>query len=202
MTRSRSKYREFMDNRQWFYELSRRFDGRWALSAPPSEAASRYDDPEKLGHRTGLELHHPAQDAAHHRCAGNEVFQTLQLPKRPWGTEADEAFHSLASTAGPDGKVPDWDNEKLATDASWPIMRRLDAADVTDEVLLRYARHPDQGVRQIAANAIGRKSGDAMILQLLRDKRSARAQRGMHGHRHPDRSQGQGRTAAGRAPNR
>ena len=92
-----------------------------------------------------------------------------QLPKRPWGTEADEAFYSLTSTAGKDGKIPDWNHEKLATDAGGAIVRRLDAPDVTDDVLLMYTRHPDQGVRQIAANAIGRKSGDGLILQLLKD---------------------------------
>jgi hypothetical protein len=92
------------------------------------------------------------------------------LPKRPWGTEADEAFYSLTGAADKDGKVHDWDGEKLATDASWPIARRLGAPDVSDEVVLRYARHPDQGIREIAARAIARKAGDHLILELLSNK--------------------------------
>lgn len=32
--------------------------------------------------------------------------KTYPLPKRPWGTEADEAFYSLTSTADPDKLGP------------------------------------------------------------------------------------------------
>lgn len=164
------KYREFMDNRQWFYELSRRFDGSMGIVGATFGNGQGYDDPKSWGIGLALSYTIPRKTLRITGAPATKFSKPCQLPKRPWGTEADEIFYSLASTAGPDGKVPDWDNEKLATDASWPIIRRLDAPDVADELLLKYARHPDQGVRQIAANAIGRKSGDSMILQLLRDK--------------------------------
>ena len=164
------KYRDFMDNRQWFYELSRRFDGSMGIVGGTFGNGQRYDDPKSWGIGLALSYTIPRKTLRITGAPATKFSKSYQLPKRPWGTEADEAFYSLASTAGPDGKVPDWDNEKLATDASWPIIRRLDAPDVADEVLLKYARHPDHGVRQIAANATGKKTGDAMILQLLRDK--------------------------------
>jgi len=163
------QYREFMDNRQWFYELSRRFDGSMGIVSATPGSGNRYDDPKSWGIGLALSYTIPRKTLRITGAPATKFSKSYQLPKRPWGTEADEAFYSLTSTAGPDGKVPDWDGEKLATDASWPIMRRLDAPDVTDEVLLKYARHPDQGVRQVAAGAIGKKSGDSMILQLLKD---------------------------------
>jgi hypothetical protein len=164
------QYREFMDNRQWFYELSRRFDGSMGIVGGTIGNGQRYDNPQSWGIGLALSYTIPRKTLRITGAPATKFSKPYQLPKRPWGTEADEAFYSLTSTAGPDGKVPDWSNEKLATDAGGPITRHLDAPDVADEVLLTYARHPDHGIRQIAANAIGRKPGDSMILQLLRDK--------------------------------
>ena len=164
------QYREFMDGRQWFYELSRRFDGSMGIVGGTFGGGEQYDDPNSWGIGLALSYTIPRKTLRITGAPATKFSKSYQLPKRPWGTEADEAFYSLVSTAGPDGKIPDWDQEKLNTDSGIPIVRRLDAADVADEVLLRYARHPDQGVRQIAANAIGRRSGDELILQLLRDK--------------------------------
>ena len=163
------KYREFMDNRQWFYELSRRFDGSMGVVGGTFGNGQRYDDPNSWGIGIALSYTIPRKTLRITGAPATESSKPFQLPERPWGTEADDAFLSLASTAGKDGNVPDWDNEKLATDASWPIMRRLEDPDVTDDVLLRYARHPDHGVRNIAADAIARRSGDGLILKMLRD---------------------------------
>jgi hypothetical protein len=163
------KYREFMDNRQWFYELSRRSDGSMGIVGATIGNGQRYDDPNSWGIGLALSYTLPRKALRITGASATKFSKPYQLPKRPWGTEADEAFYSLTSTAGKDGPIPEWDNEKLATDAGGPIVRRLDAPDVTDALLLQYVRHPDQGIRQIAANAIGRKSGDGLILQLLKD---------------------------------
>ncbi len=163
------KYREFMDNRQWFYELSRRFNGSMGIVSATFGNGTGYDNPNSWGIGVALSYTLPRKALRIAGAPATKYSKPYQLPKRPWGTEADEAFYSLASTADKDGKIPDWDNEKLATDASWPIIRRLDAPDVTDDALLKYVRHPDQGIRQVAANAIGRKSGDELILPLLKD---------------------------------
>lgn len=163
------QYREFMDNRQWFYELSRRFDGTMGIVGCTFGNGQRYDDP--LSWAIGLAMTYTIPRKAL-RLTGappSKFSKHYQLPKRPWGTEADDAFYSLTSTPDKSGKMPDWDGEKLATDASWPIGRRLGAPDVADEVLLKYARHPDQGIREMAARAISRKEGDHLILELLKD---------------------------------
>ncbi len=165
-----TKYREFMDNRQWFYELSRRHDGSMGIVSATVGNGERYDDPRSWGVGLALSYTIPRKTLRIAGAPATKFSKPYQLPKRPWGTEADEAFYSLASSADKSGKVHDWDNEKLATDASWPLSRRLGASNVTEAVLLQYTRHPDIGVRQMAAQAIGRQESDRLILELLKDK--------------------------------
>ena len=165
------KYREFMDSRQWFYELSRRFDGSMGIVSATFGNGNQYDDPGSWGIGVALSYTMPRKNLRIAGAPATKFSKPYQLPKRPWGTAADEAFLSLTPAADKDGKAQDWwDKEKLATDASWPISRRLGAADVTDEILLQYTRHPDQGIRGIAAGAIAGKAADHLILQLLKDK--------------------------------
>lgn len=164
------KYREFMDNRQWFYELSRRFDGSMGIVNATIGHGGRYDDPRGWGIGLAMSYTIPRKTLRITGAPATKFCKQYQLPKRPWGNEADEAF--LSSTPAPDknGQIQDWDKERLATDASWPILRKVNASNATDEVLLQYARHPDQGVREMAAGAIGNKSSDHMIIELLKDK--------------------------------
>ncbi|HEX5791110.1 MAG TPA: DUF6288 domain-containing protein, partial [Luteolibacter sp.] len=164
------KYREFMDNRQWFYELSRRHDGSMGIVSATFGNGGRYDDPGEWGIGLALSYTIPRK---HLRIAGapaSKFSKTHQIPKRPWGTEADEMFLSLNSTPDKDGKVPDWNQERLATDGSAAISRRLNAPDVSNEVLMRYVRHFDQGMRGMAASAIAKKADPGMIIALLKDK--------------------------------
>ena len=72
--------------------------------------------------------------------------------------------------ADKNGKVQDWDAEKLATDAGWPILRRVSDPGTTNETLLLVARHPDHGVRELAAKVISDRAADPLILELLKDK--------------------------------
>jgi len=163
------KYREFMDNRQWFYELSRRFDGSTGIVGANFGNGGRYDAPNSWGIGLALTYTIPRKTLRITGAPPTKFSKPYPLPERPWGTAADEAFLSLASAADKDGNLKDWGSERLATDASWPILRRLNAPDVSEAVLLQYARHPDQGVRQMAARVIGRQARDDLILELLRD---------------------------------
>jgi len=164
------KYREFMDNRQWFYELSRRFDGSIGIVGATIGNGGQYDEPNGWSIGIALSYTIPRKTLRISGAPATKFCKQYQLPRRPWGTEADEAFLSFTPAADKDGKVQDWDAERLATDASMPIGRRLKAPGVTDEVLLKYARHPDIGIRQMAASAIGRQESDRLILELLKDK--------------------------------
>ena len=92
-----------------------------------------------------------------------------QLPARPWGTAVDDVFYSLAPARAPDGKAIDVDAEKLVTDASWPILRKLNQEKVSDEMLLLHAGHQDYNVRQMAAQRIRSLERDKLIPVMLKD---------------------------------
>ena len=165
-----AKYREFMDNRQWFYELSRRFDGSMGIVSATIGDGEAYDNPARWGIGLALSYTIPRKTLRLSGAPATKFCQTYALPKQPWGTVADAAFVSLAPAPDALGKVQDVDAERLATDAAWPISRRVNEFDVTNEVLLIYAHHPDQGVRQMAAMAICKQGRDPLIVALLKDK--------------------------------
>ena len=62
--RKPEQYREFMDNRQWHYDLSRRFDGSFGLPA---------------------DLHDPAQNSEDRRSSPHQIFQTFPSSKAALG---------------------------------------------------------------------------------------------------------------------
>ncbi len=159
------KYREFMDNRMWHYELSRRFDGSFGILG-----GERYDVSGEWGNAYPLAYTIPRKTLRLTGAPLSKHGKTYKLPGRPWGTVADEAFYSLVPAPGKNGKVQDVNAEKLATDASWPIGRRLSDTNVTDEVLLMYCRHPEQGIRDNAAGVIYNTKRDHLIVELLKDK--------------------------------
>jgi Family of unknown function (DUF6288) len=160
-----TKYREFMNNRMWHYELSRRFDGSFGILG-----GERYDGESTWGNAYPLAYTIPRKTLRITGAKATPFCKTYTLPERPWGTEADEAFLSLVPAQDKHGKAQDVDSEKLVTDASWPILRKLSDASVADEVLLMYCRHPDQGVREMAYGTIRNFNRDHLIVELLKDK--------------------------------
>ncbi len=165
------KYREFMDNRQWFYELSRRFDGSLGVAGDSwGPERGGFDDPNNFGIGLALTYTIPRKTLRLTGAPKTKFSKPYQLPKRSWGTEADDAFFSMTPGADKNGKVQYWDAEKLATDAGWPIARRVSDPGTTNETLLMVARHPDHGVRELAAKAIADRAADPLILELLKDK--------------------------------
>jgi hypothetical protein len=172
------KFREFMDNRQWFYELSRHYDGSMGIVGN-YHGGGGYDDPNSWGIGITLAYTIPRKTLRITGAPASKFAKPYQLPKRPWGTEADEAFFSMTPAPDKNGKVQDWDSERLATDASWPILRKVNDPNATDETLLMYARHPDQGVREMAAQMIGQRAKGPFILELLKDKDPRARQAGL-----------------------
>jgi hypothetical protein len=161
-----TKYREFMDNRKWFYELSRRFDGSFGILG----GFTRYDKPNSWGVRMGLSYTVPRKTLRLTGAPKTKYSKSYQLPKRPWGTKADDDFHSIEYAAQADGKVLNVDEETLREDASRPVGSRMNNPNVSDEVLMRYAHHPDHGIRQGAAGCINKHGRYHLVPELLRSK--------------------------------
>jgi len=179
------QYRQFMDNRQWHYDLSRRFDGSFGILG-----GGGYDK-ELWGIAYPLTYTIPRKTLRITGAPTTKFSKPYQLPEQPWGTEADNAFLSLEAVPDADGKMQDLSGETLAEDSSKPVLIRLHkSGEVSDDLLRRYIRHQDHNIRFVAANkALGINSGyigwrepggevrEALVMEFLRheDPRVRRA---------------------------
>ena len=165
-----TKYREFMDNRTWHFDLSRRYDGSFGMIQGDyhGNGSGRYDTPQW---GTGLALSYtiPRKTLRISGAAPTAFCRTYQLPQRPWGNVADDTFHSLVPAPDTNGVIQDVDSETLRNGASVAVLRRVDIATVSDADLLLYSRHPDQSVREMAAASIFKFNRDYLVPSLLRD---------------------------------
>jgi hypothetical protein len=159
------QHRTFMDERKWFYELSRRFDGSFSLS----DNGGSYDKPE-WGNYFALAYTAARKKLRMFGAPKTEWCKTHTLPVRPWGTAADDVYYSLKPGEFAPGKGLDVSREVIATDASGPMMNRLNASNTTDEVLLMYAGHPDHSIRSGVAGIITRTGRNHLIVPLLKSK--------------------------------
>ena len=144
------QYREFMDHRQWHYDLSRRFDGSFAILGGAS-----YDTIE-WGAGYALTYTVPRKTLRITGAPSSKFSKAYPLPKNPWGTTADEVFVSLEPVAGKDGKRQDVSGEILTKDSSKPLITNLNAKELSDDEIRRYVHHPDYLIRNmVSLNAAG-----------------------------------------------
>lgn len=156
------KHREFMNNRQWFYDISRRHDGSFGIVG----GGSRYDK-ELWGTGMALSFTVPRKTLRMTGAPPSKFSKKYQLPTRPWGTARDEEFYRLDPAAGTKLSAAMVDTETLKDHSSWPIYRTLMNPKVSDETLFQYAHHPDHGIRRYAVDAIYKHKRDHLILKLL-----------------------------------
>lgn len=150
-----NQYREFMDNRAWHYDLSRRFDGSFGILG-----GEGYDKTE-WGMAFPLAYTLPR---GHLRIAGaapTKYSKRYELPKRIWGNAEDDKFLSLKPVAEADGTVADLSGETLASDSGRSVINALHRGKpVSDNQLRTYIRHPYSSTRYIAAcKVVGINSG-------------------------------------------
>jgi hypothetical protein len=149
------QYREFMDNRQWHYDLSRRFDGSFGILG-----GGGYDK-ELWGVAYPLAYTIPRQTLRISGAPRSKFSKSYQLPKRPWGAEADNIFLSLKAVPDKDGNKQDLSGETLARDSSMHFIRRFHGPDQPgDDEIRKYIHHQDFNIRNIAAfKSLGINSG-------------------------------------------
>ena len=143
------QYREFMDNRQWHYDLSRRFDGSFGILG-----GGGYDkDMWGVGYSLAYTI--PRKTLRISGSPPSKYSKPCQLPKQPWGTEADNIFVTLEAVPDATGKRQDLSGETLAADSSRAFLVRLHGAgEVSDDLLRRYMHHQDHNIRFVAANKV------------------------------------------------
>ena len=140
------QYREFMDNRKWHYELSRRFDGSFGILG-----GAGYDDLE-WGACYPWAYTFPRKFLRIMGAPPSKFSKQYQLPARPWGTEADDVFVSMESVADKDGKYLDLSGEVLAKDSSKPLISRLNEKELSDDEIRHYIYHPEYLIRHMISN--------------------------------------------------
>lgn len=166
-----AEYQSFMDERRWMYELARTHDGVFGWV---SDWNVGYD-------KTGLEGRGFANfipliytlPRKHLRLYGaprSKFSNSYKIPDRPWGNKADEIFLSMTPGEYKPDKRQDISKERLRTDASMPILARIDDPNVSDDTLLMYAHHFDQGLRTSTARSINKHGRTHLVLQLLKSK--------------------------------
>ncbi len=143
------QYREFMNNRQWHYDLSRRFDGSFGILG-----GGGYDkDMWGVGYSLAYTI--PRKTLRISGAPPTKFSQRYELPKQPWGTEADNAFLSLEAVPDATGKRQDLSRETLANDSSRAFLVRLHkSGEVSDDLLRQYIHHQDHNIRFVAANKV------------------------------------------------
>lgn len=151
-------YREFMDNRRWHYEMSRRHDGTFGILG-----GDRYDNPE-WGMGYALTYTIPRK---HLRLAGapSKFAKPHALPLRPWGTAEDDEFQSIEPAVMADGTKPDISGETFAEHSGLPLLRRL-KGEVDVQAIRLHMHHPDYVIRAAAASRIA-EHGVGLLKEFL-----------------------------------
>ncbi len=147
------QYRQFMDNRRWHYDLSRRWNGSFGILGGAGYDTEKWNG--AWGAAYALTYTIPRKTLRITGAPPTEFSRQYQLPKQPWGTAADNSFLSLEAVPDATGKQQNVSSETLAEDASMPVLIRLhDSGEVSDNLLRRYIHHQDHNIRFVAANKV------------------------------------------------
>ncbi len=161
------QYRDFMDSRRWHYELSRRWDGSFAILG----GGQRYDN-VNWGSGYPLAYTMPRKALRLNGAPPTEFSNLYELPERPWGNAADEEFVTIKPVPFADGTVQDLSGETLENDGALQHFRRLHAnPPPSDEEIWKHLHHPNYIYRYNTAmtllgvnnNHIGRIMGRAEV---------------------------------------
>jgi hypothetical protein len=167
-----TQYQSFMDERRWMYELARTHDGAfgWISDWNVSYTDTGHKSGRTWGNYIPLVYTLPLKKLRIYGAPKTKFSNLYKLPSRPWGTKADDAFLSLTPGEYAPGKAVDISKEMLRTDASKPLMIRIKDPKASDEMLLMYAHHIDQGIRSSTAGTIAAQGRSHLVLPLLKSK--------------------------------
>lgn len=162
-------YREFMNQRAWHYDISRRFDGSFGIVG-----GERYDN-EDWGVGYAMTYTVPRKTLRLTGAPPTKFSKQHKLPDRPWGTAEDDDFESTKPIPFADGTLPDFSKETIVDDAGIAANNRR-AKGMDAESLRRYIRHSDYSTRWVYVAAV-EPQGASFVAELLAsdDARARRA---------------------------
>jgi hypothetical protein len=156
-----NQYRDFMDQRRWHYDISRRFNGAFAILG-----GERYDN-EEWGVGYALTYTVPRKTLRLTGAPPTEHSKPFKLPAQPWGTAEDNDFQSIQPIAYPDGTLPDISDQTVADDTAYPLHRKMRSAEFDEQAVGRLVRSPNWNLRRDAATKFVPKYGPPMLKQML-----------------------------------
>jgi len=163
-----AQYRSFLDTRRWVMDLSRRHDGGIGIAG----LADRYDkatgeDKIAWGNYFALTYTAHRKKLQIFGAPMSPYAKPYQLPERPWGNAADDAFQSIEPAPHPSITLDDLLREKVETDSSAPAMSAW--KDIkTDDGFLKYIHHPEYGMRNAMAVKLAALNRGDLILTMLK----------------------------------
>ncbi|HKK19293.1 MAG TPA: DUF6288 domain-containing protein [Opitutales bacterium] len=165
-------YRSYFDTRRWVMDLSRRFDGSIGIAG----MTDRYDaSATDVGHDRdwgtlfALTYTLPRKQLQLFGAPRSQWAKHHPLPARPWGTPRDDVFQSPEPIhIGASIRLTRNDllNESVLTDASLPVIRKINAV-TTEEELFKYIIHPEYGFRVLAMRRLVDSGWDHLVLPML-----------------------------------
>ncbi len=163
-------YRSFMKERSWMYELARRHDGAfgWPSGINVSYGTTGHKGGRAWGNHIPLIYTIPRKQLRIFGAPKSKYCKTYNIPDRPWGTKADEAFYDLEPSEYKPGVKQDMSKERLRTHAAMAMLTKLADPDIADDELLMYAHHPDYTGRATAAGNIAKHGREHLIIGLLK----------------------------------
>lgn len=157
-------YRDFMNQRCWHYELSRRHDGSMAIV----NGGGRYDNIE-WGAGYALTYTIPRKTLRITGAPPTKYSNRYKLPENPWGNKADMDFVAKLPPMMPDGSRIDISGETIETSAAAAIQRQLKSPNLDVDTVRYYMHHPQFMVRTSAAQQI-RRFEPVLMTEFLQSK--------------------------------
>ena len=154
------KYRSFMDERRWHYEMSRRFDGSFNILG-----GERYDN-NSWGAGYAWTYTVPRKTLRMTGAPASPYAVPYELPERLWGTAADEDFLDYRPIPYADGTRPVF-ADNLREGAAIALLAKRKAS-LSDDELRKYLRHPEISTRHYFLGPVAKRELP-FVLEMLGD---------------------------------
>ncbi|PXA04859.1 hypothetical protein DDZ13_02530 [Coraliomargarita sinensis] len=162
------QYRQYMDARRWALELSRRHDGGIGIAGGKDDNYDRAVGEHNIAWGTFFALNYTLpRKKLFLYGAPSPYAKSYQLPLRPWGTPADDAFSSPYPVPGGPWTRGDVHKEKLEKHIGDPVYEILRSDKVSDRDLVTYLHHPEITHRFEAKQAVVRLRKNDIVRGLL-----------------------------------
>ncbi len=167
--------RSFLDTRRWGMELSRRHTGGIGIGG----MVDRYDKAageheRSWGNYFALTYTIPRRNLVIFGAPLPEWAERYELPERPWGRPADDAFIQVEPVPAEMLAMESYRltmeellEEDVETAASLAFFDRINLPDVSDRTLATALRHPEMGYRVATMRQITRIGRAQFVMPLL-----------------------------------